>query len=80
MITENDDKRCARRPLMFQVDSINEDKRTIERNKMLVENPIGGMFKVSNGKFLCEIAISEYGVSIKCQDKTGRTETISTKM
>lgn len=79
MIAENNGKRCERRPLMFQVDSINEGKRTIERNKMLVENPIGGTFKVSNGKYLCEIAISEYGVSVKCQDRTGRTETISTR-
>ncbi|MFH1127345.1 MAG: hypothetical protein ABIG84_07440 [archaeon] len=75
----NNDNNNLRRPLMFQVDSINEDKRIIERNKMLVDKPIGGSFKVSNGKYLCEIDMCEYGVRVKCTDKSGRVETIATK-
>ena len=80
MITQNDDKSRTRRPLMFQVDSINEEKRILERSKMLVENPVGGAFKVSNGKYLCEIVLSECGVSVKCKDRAGRIETLSTKI
>ncbi len=79
MIGRSDEQRCLRRPLMFQVDYINEKKRVIERNKMLVENPVGGAFKVSNGKFLCEVVLSEYGVQVKCRDRRGRAETIHTR-
>lgn len=75
-----DDKKLLRRPLMFQVDSINEDKRVIERNKMFVDNPIGGSFKASNGKFMCEIVLSETGVQLTCKDKSGRVETLATKL
>lgn len=64
---------------MFQVDSINEEKRTLERNKLLVENPVSGSFKVSNGKYLCEIALSEHSVCLKCYDKSGHVETITTR-
>lgn len=80
MISKNENKTYPRRPLMFQVDSINEEKRTLERNKLMVENPIGGSFKVSNGKYLCEISLSEHCVRLKCSNKNGHTETISTKM
>lgn len=64
---------------MFHVDYINEKKRAIERNKMLVENPVGGAFKVSNGKYFCEVVLSEYGVQVKCRDRRGRVETIHTR-
>jgi len=80
MISKSDDKKYSRRPLMFQVDSINEEKRILERNKLMVENPIGGSFKVSNGKYLCEISLSEHCVRLRCCNKNGHTETISTKL
>ncbi len=79
MIGRTEGNKCLRRPLMFVVDSINEKKRIIERNKMIVDTPIGGSFKVSNGKYLCEVILSEYGVLVKCRDKIGRIETIATR-
>ncbi len=79
MFDRRDEQPGMRRPLMFQVDHINEKKRSIERNKMFVENPVGGAFKVSNGKYLCEVILSDYGVQVKCRDKNGRAETIHTR-
>lgn len=68
-----------RKPLMFQIDSFNSDKNKVERNKILISNPLAGSFKVSNGKFLCGVTINELGVEVRCYDKFGKMEKLKTK-
>ncbi len=64
---------------MFQVDKINTEKEMLERHKFVISNPVGGNFKVSNGKYFCDITIDEAGVEVKCADKNGRASFLSTK-
>ena len=67
-----------RRPLVFQIDSF---KETIPfRKKILISKPIAGAFKVTNGKFLCEISLGESSVNVLVRNKKGAIEKFSTAL
>lgn len=68
-----------RRPLMFQIDSFNDEKKEIERRQLVIEGPIGGSFKVSDGRIQAEITINALGIEVKATNTLGHEETIYTK-
>lgn len=70
--------RLSRRPLMFIVDSLH-DKRGVERRKIMVENPLAGTFRVSDGRLTADITISEIGIEVNAINEKGVVETIYTK-
>jgi hypothetical protein len=70
--------RLTRRPLMFIIDSLHDDKG-LERRKMMVDNPLGGTFRVSNGKLTADITFSELGIEVNAVNENGEFETIYTK-
>ncbi len=74
----NTPRTFERRPLVFEIDSYDKARQEIKKHKMLIPAPIGGSFKVSNGKFLCDITINEAGVMIKTIDQYGRVKVLST--
>jgi hypothetical protein len=70
--------RTERRPFLIEVDSYNSASQRIKKHKFLIPGPIGGSFKVSNGKILADITINELGVIIKTIDESGKIKIIST--
>lgn len=68
-----------RRPFMFQLDSFNEEKRELERRQIMVDGPIGGTFKVSDGRITAEITINALGIEVKATNSLGQEETIYTR-
>lgn len=71
-------RKVERRPFLIEVDSYNRASQEIKKNKFLIPGPIGGSFKVSNGKILADITINEAGVIVKTIDENGRVKVIST--
>ena len=63
---------------MFVLDSLN-DSRGIERRKVWIDNPLGGTFRVSNGRLTADITISEIGIEVNAINEKGELETIYTK-
>lgn len=72
------DQGYERRPLIFIVESFNSTHDP-EQNKIIVQSPIAGSFKVTNGKFLAVVTINELGVEVKAFDSQGNEERLSTK-
>ena len=67
-----------RRSLMFEVDSFKENVPV--RKKIMISKPIAGTFKVTNGKFLCEISLGESSVNVLVKNKKGAIEKFSTAL
>ena len=67
-----------RRPLMFVVDSLKE-RKGIERQKILVDSPLGGTFRVSDGRVTADITFSEMGIQVDAVNSDGIFETIATR-
>ena len=67
-----------RRSLVFEVDSFKENVPV--RKKIMISKPIAGAFKVTNGKFLCEISLGESGVNVLVRNKKGAIEKFSTAL
>ncbi|NOR84585.1 hypothetical protein GQ473_00560 [archaeon] len=67
-----------RRPLVFQIDSFKDEVPF--RKKIMISKPIAGAFKVTNGKFLCEISLGESSVNVLVRNKKGAVEKFSTAL
>lgn len=67
------------KPFMFQLDVFDYAKHILERKRIITSRPVAGTFRVSNGEMLCDITLDRWGVLVRCQNKNGDFEYISTK-
>ena len=58
-----------RRPLMFELEKVG--KEGIEKEIFVVENPLAGSFKVSNGKLTAYIYMHEDTIDVFVKNKDG---------
>ena len=58
--------------LMFEIEKINE-KEGIEKEVFLVDNPLAGSFKVSNGKITAYVYMGDEDVEMFIVDEKNNT-------
>ena len=63
---------------MFIIDSLH-DSRGVERRKVMIDDRLGGTFRVSDGRLTADITISEIGIEVNAINEKGEVETIYTK-
>ena len=63
---------------MFIIDSLH-DARGVERRKVMIDQPLAGTFRVSDGRLTADITFSEIGIEVNAINEKGEIETIYTK-
>ena len=66
-----------RRPLVFEIEKVN--KEGIQKEIIVVENPLAGSFKVSNGKITAFVYMNEDNIDIFVKDKEGNIKRFKTE-
>jgi len=62
-------EQIKRNPLLVEVDKFENDE--INRVQYIIDNPIGGSVKISNGHYTVQLYLTKYGVEVFVRDKHG---------
>ncbi len=72
-----DFKNLKRDPIFLEIDTLEGDE--IQREQFLIENPIGGSLKISNGFFKAHIYMTRFGIEVFVKDRNGKIEKLEKK-